>query len=183
MRIGNRILLIGRRAVGAARINLSIAPAVGATFRVEVPMKAKSVFHVLLVGAALFASLPALQQLQAAGNHCACSEKSVCCPQCRHCCKLEVSKEDEKKKCFECETKTICIPRIVFPWQNKKSQSCSSCAACGGKGCNVCRHNGAKLRCIKVLKSKSYECPQCKYKWTAVPTGCNHCQGANCTAK
>lgn len=90
------------------------------------------------------------------------------CPSCSHCCELEAKMEDVEKSCFEVECKTICIPRVVFPWQKKKS--CSSCTACDGEGCSSCVNNGARVRKIHVLKTKKYECPECKYKWTPKET-------------
>ncbi|KAA1259721.1 hypothetical protein LF1_22580 [Rubripirellula obstinata] len=91
--------------------------------------------------------------------------KKACCPKCSHecqTCKLEAELVDVEKKCFEVETKTICIPRVVFPWQKKQS----SCHSCKGRGCTNCVHNGAKIRTVKVLKSKKYKCPECEYTWT-----------------
>ena len=94
--------------------------------------------------------------------------KTTCCPQCDHACTtchLEAEMVDVDKKCFEVETKLICIPRVVFPWQKKRS-SCHSCDACDGHGCSACLHRGAKTRKIKVLKTKKYKCPECQYTWT-----------------
>ncbi|TWU36654.1 hypothetical protein Q31b_49360 [Novipirellula aureliae] len=104
-----------------------------------------------------------------------------CCPNCNHNCKLEAKQVEVEKKCYEVECETICVPRVVFPWQTgdcrwfpwskKKSQvnPCDACDACDGGGCKVCTncvHNGAEVRTIKVLKSKSYKCPECEYSWS-----------------
>lgn len=147
-------------------------------------MRSRTMLTVALVAVALLSGLPVFRPLQAAND--GCSRQSVRCPKCCHSCRLEVSQDSESKKCFECETKTICIPRVVFPWQNKKScKSPGGCVACGGKGCTVCRHNGAKVRRVKVLKTKSYECPRCKYKWMAETCGARgHGRaGSDCTTK
>ena len=101
------------------------------------------------------------------------AEINICCP-CKKCpscdCSLEAKMVDVEKSCFEVETKTICIPRVVFPWQRKKA--CGSCDSCDGSGCNSCVNNGAKTRCIRVIKKKKYTCPECRYSWTPNTSGC-----------
>ena len=97
------------------------------------------------------------------------------CKMCPNCdCSREAKMVDVEKSCFEVETKTICIPRVVFPWQRKKAGE--SCDSCDGNGCNSCVNNGAKMRCIRVIKKKKYTCPECKYSWTPNTTGA--CDGA-----
>lgn len=93
----------------------------------------------------------------------------LCCPACDHVCKLNVDEVEVEKKCFEVETKVICIPRVVFPWQKK---SCGPCDSCDGNGCSTCVHNCAKTRKVKLLKSKKYTCPACEYTWSAEPNPC-----------
>ncbi|MEM6469942.1 MAG: hypothetical protein AAF802_10345 [Planctomycetota bacterium] len=88
------------------------------------------------------------------------------CPICDHHCELTVDETEEKRTCYEIETKIICIPRVVFPWQKKK-HACSSCSSCDGAGCTSCVHNGAKLRRVCVAKPKEYKCPACKFTWKA----------------
>jgi hypothetical protein len=113
---------------------------------------------------------------------------SLCCPECKHCCQLDAEIGDVEKKCFEVETKVICIPRVVFPWQVGKhcfpfckKNECSSCDACNGRGCSNCVHNGAKTRKIKILKSRKYQCPQCEYAWSTVEKPCgSSCGPAGC---
>lgn len=109
-------------------------------------------------------------------NQTGCSQ---CCPECNHCCKLEAEEGEVEKKCFEVETKVICIPRVVFPWQTGdscfpfcKRNDCQSCQACDGRGCSACVHNGARTRTVKVLRSKQYKCPKCEYTWSAEPKTC-----------
>jgi len=101
------------------------------------------------------------------------AEINICglCTKCPSCdCSLEAKMVDVEKSCFEVETKTICIPRVVFPWQRKKAFG--SCDSCDGRGCTTCVNNGAKTRCIRVLKKKRHTCPECKYSWTANTSGC-----------
>ncbi len=112
------------------------------------------------------AGLWGFKLLDQTGSNC-------CCPECGHCCKLDAEEVDVEKSCFDVECKTICIPRVVFPWQKKKARSaCDACDGCDGRGCTACVHNGAKTRTIKVLTTKKYKCPECKYTWSAEKKGC-----------
>jgi len=105
------------------------------------------------------------------------------CPECDHCCRLDAELVDEDIPCFNVESKVICIPRVVFPWQLKK---CRSCTSCDGVGCTNCVHNGAKTRRICVLKADKYTCPKCEYTWTpekkACVTGCCDAAACDCDA-
>ena len=97
------------------------------------------------------------------------------CKQCPSCdCSLDAKMVDVEKSCFEVETKTICIPRVVFPWQRTKASG--PCDSCDGSGCATCVNNGAKTRYIKVIKKKKYTCPECKYSWT--PNASGSCDSA-----
>ena len=96
---------------------------------------------------------------------------SLCCPVCDHTCRLEAKEVEEEISCFEVESKVICIPRVVFPWQKKK---CQACDTCDGGGCTDCVHNGARLRRVCVLKKDKIKCPKCKYTWTPEKK-CNAC--------
>lgn len=91
----------------------------------------------------------------------------VCCPVCDHVCRLDAKLVEEEKTCFKIETKVICIPRVVFPWQKSKISACAQCDSCDGVGCTTCVHNGARLRKVRVLKTEKYKCSACKYTWTA----------------
>lgn len=105
----------------------------------------------------------------------------ACCPVCDHKCNLDVEEIEVEKKCFEIETKAICIPRVVFPWQKAKKAKCAACDSCDGRGCTACVHNGARVRKICVAKSKKYKCPACKYTWTAEKKdACGGCCEAGC---
>ncbi len=100
------------------------------------------------------------------------------CPVCDHACKLEAKQVDEQKTCFNVESKAICIPRVVFPWQKAKKARCAACDSCGGRGCTACVHNGARVRKVCVLKTEKYECTKCKYTWTAEKKA--SCSGGPC---
>ena len=110
---------------------------------------------------------------------------SICCPVCDHVCKLDAKKVDAEIPCFDVESKVICIPRVVFPWQKKK---CRDCNACDGLGCTNCVHNGARVRRICVLKTDKITCPQCEYTWSTekkcagCDQGCDGCCDKGCDA-
>jgi len=91
------------------------------------------------------------------------------CPACNHCCELKAEAVEETKDCFNVESKVICIPRVVFPWQHKKLLGCKRC---DGVGCNNCVHNGARARRVCVLTIDSYKCPACDYSWTPIQKPC-----------
>ena len=76
------------------------------------------------------------------------ASRTKSCPQC-DCdfCELKVSKTKDKKKCFEVTQKEVCIPAVRLPWKKN------------------CPPKRSKVRVINVLKSKTYECPGCKYEW------------------
>lgn len=102
----------------------------------------------------------------------------TCCPVCDHVCNLDAEQIEEEKTCFKVESKAICIPRVVFPWQRSKKAACASCDACDGQGCTACVHNGARVRKVCVLKTEKYKCPACKYTWTAEKKDTCGCPGA-----
>ena len=112
-------------------------------------------------------SLISFQAVVALGGKCLDQTGCACCPVCDHVCKLDAEQVEEEKSCFKVESKVICIPRVVFPWQKAKKAACASCDACDGAGCTNCVHNGARLRKVCVLKTEKYKCPACKYTWTA----------------
>lgn len=103
----------------------------------------------------------------------------VCCPVCDHVCKLDAEQVEEEKTCFKVETKVIVIPRVVFPWQRSRKLACTQCDSCDAKGCSDCVHNGARVRKVHVLKTEKYNCPACKYTWTAEKKdSCGGCSGS-----
>ena len=104
-------------------------------------------------------------QSQAGFGHHGKSNDCCVCPSCQHVCKLTAEKVEEEKTCFDVESKVICIPRVVFPWQKK---------------CNPCANNGAKLRTVCVLTTDKYKCPKCEYTWKAEKTGSGDCGSNGC---
>ncbi len=93
------------------------------------------------------------------GRH-RCDDQCIQCPQCHGCCTLEVSEEKESKTYWEVESEEICIPRFVFPWQNRKSRSCGDCGqsgCCGGCG-DVCTHSCTQFSTDDCV---TFECPSC----------------------
>lgn len=96
------------------------------------------------------------------------------CPRCKTRCRAEVTKEDVKKHCFEVECKTICIPKVTFPWQLHKLVGKNCCQdSCSCPPPAKC----AKTRKVHVLVKHEYTCPECKYKWTP----CRDCSQGNCS--
>ncbi|WP_182867135.1 hypothetical protein [Stieleria mannarensis] len=132
----------------------------------------------LLLAVALY--LTSSNQALALGGKLLDQTGCSCCPVCDHVCKLDAEVVDEEKTCFHVESKVICIPRVVFPWQKAKKAACASCNACDGLGCTNCVHNGARVRRICVLKPEKYTCPACKYTWTAEKKPCGGCGTAGC---
>ena len=153
----------------------------------------------LVSSLAAVASLVAVALLAEAGDGSGGKHKGGCrarCPSCDCLCTLSVSVEQATKHCYEVECKTICIPRVVFPWQKKdcgkgknfgdgSGNNCGSgkvCSKCRGKGCSVCcsrANNGAKVKCVRELTKFEYECPECKYKWTPSANICGCCGGGS----
>ena len=130
-------------------------------------MNTPRIYKGLLTAAIMICATVSYQQAQAAIG---CNSTSVCCPKCKHSCVLKAEKVDVEKSCFEVESKTICIPRVVFPWQMPKKKS--GCGSCDGHGCSTCVNNGASARTVKILKTKKYKCPECKYSWSAEKSSC-----------
>lgn len=80
------------------------------------------------------------------------------CPRCRATCYPTVTKGTEEKQCWEVETKTICIPKVRFPWETK---CCNK--GCGKDGCVPPKCGRTKY--VNVLVPHKYECSTCKYSW------------------
>ena len=134
-------------------------------------------FHILTATALLggffaFASFAAWPVLAQCDSDSECVSCSSCCPKC----KLSIDKEAVKKHFYEVECKTICIPKVTFPWQKPRCNKCDGGCDTGRCDCPVpCK--GAHVRTVKVLHKFEYECERCKYKWTPV------CLGCDCTSK
>ncbi len=93
--------------------------------------------------------------------------KQVHCPHCSKPCSPTVSKDMETKHCWCVETKTICIPKVRFPWE-RHQDCCESKNGCPPPKCG-------RTKCVRVLVKKEYECPVCKYKFDVE-------KDANCAA-
>ena len=72
-----------------------------------------------------------------------CGKRCVKCPRCHSCCEFKAEEAKEEKSCYKIECEEICVPRIVWPWQNRhlrsgKVRGCGSgCAGgCAGVGCS-----------------------------------------------
>ncbi len=108
---------------------------------------------------------------------------------CRSCCELTVEESKSLKPCWDIECKQICVPRIVFPWQNRqlgccKTGICAGVDSCTGKCCGRrccgsmggarCKtvNRGAFVKTVRTLSKCYYECPSCKYTWTPRPAVC-----------
>jgi hypothetical protein len=148
-----------------------------------------------ILAAALLVASPIL--VAQAGDGCGDSKcgAGVRCPRCHGTCELSVSKDEVKKSCWDVECKTICVPRITFPWQKcgdcgsrcggkcgdgKSDGKCGDldcnldCAKCGGpKACGAAPC--ARAKTVRTLKKVEYTCSHCKYKWT--PTDWKSCDG------
>lgn len=110
-----------------------------------------------------------LQPVVAAGLPWGMLDQTGCChrcPSCDHECKFKAESVKEARSGFDVESKVICIPRVVFPWQKR-----IACESCEGRGCQQC-HNGGRTRRVCVLKTETYECPACKYSWSAEEKPC-----------
>jgi hypothetical protein len=90
----------------------------------------------------------------------AAGHRHHCCPECGHkaCCPVPVTLK-EKKHCYQCECKDICIPGIKSPFA-----PCCEPPKCG------------RVRTIKVLKKIEYECEKCGYQWDVKSVGCDCCK-------
>ena len=150
----------------------------------------RSIFLVASIALSICAiSIASTPDAQAGGLCC-----GVCCFACPDCrCKLDAEEVEVEKSCFEVECETICVPKVVFPWQTGKGfcfglfagkkGACDSCDACDGHGCSdctACVNNGAVLRKVKVLKTKKYKCPACEYTWSAEESVMGCCDDGCC---
>lgn len=117
--------------------------------------------------ATMLACVPAL-----AGDGAPCEQqgipcaKSRCanCPHCGNVCYPKVSDGKKKKHCWKVEKKTICIPKVRFPWEKDCGDACCD-ESCPQPKCG-------RTKCVKVLMKHEYECHVCKYSWNPAPCGC-----------
>lgn len=82
----------------------------------------------------------------------------ACCPRCGEACYRTVSVGKEKKHCWVVDTKTICIPKVRFPWERDRDKD-----GCCKKGCPSPK--SGRTKCVRVLLKCEYECEVCKYHW------------------
>lgn len=88
-------------------------------------------------------------------GHELCRSRAFC-PHCGEACYPTVSKDKETKTCWNVETKTICIPKVRFPWEK-------DCGKDGKDGCPTPKCGRTKN--VNVLMKHEYECSTCKYSW------------------
>ncbi|MGI9518424.1 MAG: hypothetical protein ACR2NP_15320 [Pirellulaceae bacterium] len=98
------------------------------------------------------------------GAGCGCGllgrirNRNTQCPDCAYCgppeefCQLTCGPTVEVRECFEVDFETICIPRVVTPWRQR----------------HHCEPQCAEVRSVKVLKTRTYECPKCTCSWQVV---------------
>jgi hypothetical protein len=85
------------------------------------------------------------------------NRRHVFCPHCGDPCYPTVTKGKETKHSWDVEAKTICIPKVRFPWEKD----------CGKKsgGGNCPAPKCGRTKCVNVLMKYEYECSTCKYSW------------------
>ena len=124
-------------------------------------------FHLIAVTIIVLSGSFAERHVSAAGclDQTGCVD---CCPACGYQCDFDAECKDETIDGFDVESKVICIPRVVFPWQRRDACGCMRAT------CSKCIHNGARLRRVCVLKRDSKTCPKCKYDWEAKKRSCGY---------
>jgi len=80
------------------------------------------------------------------------------CPQCGEACYPTVTAETETKRCWDVETKAICIPRVRFPWEKAGKGKGFSNSECPPPTCGRIKH-------VNRLMVYEYQCTVCKYTW------------------
>ena len=101
--------------------------------------------------------------------------KVHCDKSCDHCpCYPTVEEVVVEKPCFEVECEQICVPKVTFPWP-----WLNRCCGCKGKGKGHGGSNGCcgtrcgHIKTIRVLKTDSYECTECRCNWDVCGKGCS----------
>lgn len=124
---------------------------------------------------ALVAGTPAWAGEHGHGDTAGKGHGRAWCPHCGEACYPTVTKGKETKHCFDTESKTICIPKVRFPWEGPglnlsfgrshgKGKGKGNCFDCGGKdGCLATKCG--RTRDVNVLIKHEYECTVCKYSW------------------
>ena len=86
----------------------------------------------------------------------------VHCPRCSEPCYATVTKGTETKHCWNVECKTICIPRVTFPWETHSK----ACGKSKGNGCDCPEPTKCgRTKTVRVLVKHEYECSVCEYSW------------------
>lgn len=93
-------------------------------------------------------------------NSCNSGCREGRCPQSCKSCTAHLVPGKEKKTCFLTECQEICIPKFRWPWQ------------CG------CKPECGRVKTVRVLKVKEYECNKCKWEWKI--NGCAACEAGCC---
>lgn len=127
---------------------------------------------------ALLAGAPVLAGDHDHGKSGGKGHGSVFCPHCGEACYPTVTKGKETRVCFETESKTICIPKVRFPWQGAglnlsfrnshgkgKGKASGGCMDCGGTDGNCLPTRCGHTKDVNVLIKHEYECSVCKYTW------------------
>ena len=136
----------------------------------------------------------------------------ACCDGCRDCCVASAERVKVEKHCWCVECEKICVPKVVCPWAEggsgltlfnwfKKNRGCGCCVdsccagvccrcsdCCGGGGCCsggccCCKPRCGKVKCVRDLVKKTYECDACEYKWKIrrlPPCCCEGCCSGGC---
>lgn len=127
-------------------------------------MRSLRLASVLLLAILLVRLAPAGDEVQSTK-----SGKGVECPHCHHICQSSCETAKEKKHAWDMKVEPLCIPKCRFPWHSHAlSKGGKDC--CEGADC-------AKVRYVRKLVKREYECEVCKQKWTAVCADCGKATG------
>lgn len=128
---------------------------------------------ILLATAGTFAAAPFVLGT----NPLAAGHSSGCDVTCTHCGRefcYPVPKEvTVSKHCWEVECKRVCIPAVRFPWERWFGGGCDGCDA----GCDSCRPRCGRVRWVRVLKKRKYDCKKLGCDWIVNPV-CDSCLDA-----
>lgn len=127
----------------------------------------------VLIPLAILGSIASLPFLLGT-NPLAAANADCCEVDCSHCGRAfcyPVPKEvTVSKNCWEVELKQVCIPAVRFPWERWFGGGCDGCT----DGCNSCRPRCGRVRWVRVLKKRKYDCKKCGCDWIINPV-CDDC--------
>jgi hypothetical protein len=139
-----------------------------------------------VVIALCLAFLPAstFGQIQQTGFQKPACAEDCCVEPCSLVCCAEVKTVKEKKHCWEVECEPVCIPKVRCPlFSFFTGHKADSCTGCGTEGCvdDCCDAQCGKVRMVRKLKKKEYECEKQVVEWTvrSANPGCGKC-GEGC---